>query len=243
MNIIKKIANSLGYDLIKTKKHPSLNAHIINLIRFYKIDTVIDVGANNGQFGLSLRKNGYLGDIYSFEPVSTTFNRLKTTSEHDNNWHIYNTALGDKISSTVINVSESSDLSSILVANKYGQGMFPAIKISHQETIEIDTFDMFYAKYFSKNSRRILFKMDTQGYDLKVFRGAQGSFKNIFCLLSEVSLTPLYSDMPHYLETLREYEENGFHISGMYPVSRNKLDLSIIEFDCVLINKRQISQY
>jgi FkbM family methyltransferase len=41
------------------------------------INLVLDVGANVGQFGLSLRNRGYAGQIMSFEPVSDAFNELK----------------------------------------------------------------------------------------------------------------------------------------------------------------------
>ncbi len=234
---MKKIAKILGYELLKIKKHPSLNYHLINLISFYKIDTIFDVGANNGQFGLSLRKNGYKGKIYSFEPVIKTFENLVSASSFDANWHVYNMALGDTISKAVINVSKSSDLSSMLEANHFGQEKYPNMEISRQETIEVNTLDNFIVQNNLQIGRKILLKMDTQGFDLKVFNGAKKSIPSIFCLLSEISLIPIYSNMPHYLDALRAYEESGFQISGLYPISRNKQNLSIIEMDCALVNK------
>jgi hypothetical protein len=51
MKLYRKVAKIFGYELIRRNKHPTLNTHIINLINHYKIDLVLDIGANCGQFG------------------------------------------------------------------------------------------------------------------------------------------------------------------------------------------------
>ena len=83
---------------------------------------------------------------------------------------------------------------------------------------------------------RILLKMDTQGFDLNVFKGASTFIQNIICIQSEISLTPIYSGMPHYLDSLKTYEDAGFVITGLYPISR-KEDMTVIEMDCMMLNK------
>ena len=77
--------------------------------------------------------------------------------------------------------------------------------------------------------------MDTQGYDLEVFKGGKKSLASVCCLLSEMSLIPIYEGMPHYLESLSTYQDAGFKVSGFYPITRN-LDLSLNEVDCMLVN-------
>ncbi len=59
---------------------------------------------------------------------------------------------------------------------------------------------------------------------------------SVRCILSEISLIPIYDGMPSYKESLAEYEKHNFLISGFYPVSRNKSNMAIIEMDCVLVN-------
>jgi hypothetical protein len=54
-------------------------------------------------------------------------------------------------------------------------------------------------------------------------------------MLSELSLVPIYSGMPHYLDVLGRYEDHGFAVTGIFPVSR-KTDMTIIEVDCMLVN-------
>lgn len=95
MKLHRKIARQFGYELIKLNKHPTANAHIINLINACEIDLVLDVGANRGQFGKTLRQEGYRGEIHSFEPVSATFEHLKESCLDDLNWFAHKLAMGD----------------------------------------------------------------------------------------------------------------------------------------------------
>jgi len=52
----------------------------------------------------------------------------------------------------------------------------------------------------------VFLKMDTQGYDLEVFKGASGCLDLIQGIQSELSVQPLYKNMPHYNKVLTEYE-------------------------------------
>jgi len=235
MNIKNKVAQFFGYEIFNIKKHASLNSHLSNLINFYDIDVIIDVGANKGQFAKRIRQNGFKGRIFSFEPVQETFEILKSESKGDDKWNIYKLALGDKKETAFINVSASSDLSSILKPNDFGSLKYPKIQPIHQEKIEVDLLDNFVKSNFL-DGNNILLKMDTQGYDLNVFRGGLNVIKSIKCILSELSLIPIYDGMPSYKVCLAEYEKHNFLISGFYPLSRNKSNMAIIEMDCILVN-------
>jgi hypothetical protein len=81
-----------------------------------------------------------------------------------------------------------------------------------------------------------MLKMDTQGYDLKVYRGAASSLGRVQAVVSELSFQPIYEGMPDYRQMLAEFESAGFAVSGLFPVSRNP-DLSLIEMDCVLVRQ------
>lgn len=235
--MVKNILNLLGYELVKKKESLSLSAHLKKIIENYKIDLVIDVGANSGQFGRLLRGIEYKGDILSFEPVSSTFEELRKNSENDKKWDKMKLALGNKKGMGSINVFDSTDFSSILSPNEFGKQAFKQIRASRTETIEIDTLDNVLARSQHLKTRKIFLKMDTQGYDLNVFNGAKNSVNSIVAILSEISFLPIYEGMPDYHQVLKEFETNGFVVTGLFPVSRSE-SLSIIEMDGVLINKQ-----
>jgi hypothetical protein len=80
--------------------------------------------------------------------------------------------------------------------------------------------------------------MDTQGYDLEVFTGLGNSYESIFALQSEMSVIPIYDDMPHLTESITFYEKAGFELAGMYPVNLDESSLRVIEFDCFMVNSK-----
>lgn len=85
---------------------------------------------------------------------------------------------------------------------------------------------------------RALLKLDTQGHDLMVLAGGKDIMSDVQAIQVEISLKPIYDGAPHYLDALVEFETAGFEITGMYPVSRDKKSLAIIEYDCVMTRRQ-----
>jgi FkbM family methyltransferase len=208
--MITHILNKFGYECIRKKKNPSLKSHLFNLIDQFLIDVVIDVGANHGQFGHLLRSIEYQGEILSFEPTKKSFEILSEASSRDDRWKIYPLGLGDKKTTKKINAFESSDFNSLLQPSDMGKATFKnKLKKLHAESINIETLNRVLAPHALKG-KRIFLKMDTQGYDLNVFKGASKYYVNIACLLTEISLQPIYQKMTDYHETMAFYEKKGF---------------------------------
>ena len=58
------------------------------LFRGQRVQFVLDVGANTGQFGSLVRKCGFLGPIVSFEPLAAAHGKLVAHAAHDPQWTI-----------------------------------------------------------------------------------------------------------------------------------------------------------
>jgi FkbM family methyltransferase len=237
----RQLRRSLKIDIIRSFNTSTLSHHLEEVFEAYRIDTIIDVGANEGQFGRLVRELGFTGDIHSFEPVKQTYDRLVRTAARDQRWTTHNLALGREAGTLSINVSEDSVFSSLLRPNDHGAGRFSGIKVQRQEQVEVATLDYFMRTHIGGARRRVFLKMDTQGYDIEVFAGAAASMDYFCCILSELSLIPIYDGMTDYLQTLATYQKHGFSVSGMYSVNRND-DLSLIEIDCVMVNRRRLGR-
>lgn len=241
MRLDHKIADFLGYDLVKTKKNILLHRHLRNLFALLEINCVLDVGANYGQYGTMLRDAGYRGRIVSFEPVSASYQRLQQAAAKDGNWDTYNFALGSSEREQEIHVTAASDFASFLPPSEFSKNTFgEVVAIAKTERVQIKRLDDVFATVTKKQKpAKIHLKMDTQGYDLDVFKGAENSLQNITSIQSELSVLPVYEGMPDYIESLTTYRNAGFEITGMFPVSHDCVTLMVIEFDCVLRRKGQ----
>jgi len=235
MKFIKKLLMQFGIDIKRSKSQQTLESNLRSVFNFHKVDLILDVGANKGQYGKFLRFLGYTGDIISFEPLPPVFQILADAAKDDPRWTVVNLGLGDKREEKVINFhSQSSDFSSILTINKLGLEQFGGLENPIQLTISIETLDNFFKDAPQWQGRKTFLKMDTQGYDLQVFRGAKTALTQCVAMQAELSFHGIYDGMPTYLESLKEFEQSGFTVSGLFPVSRQS-NHSLIEADCVLV--------
>jgi FkbM family methyltransferase len=202
-----------------------------DLLGQLEIDCVLDVGANRGQFARELRTIGYSGLIVSFEPVSTEFRVMQERFTRDSKWRGHQIALGSRDESRAIRIPRLTVLSSFLE---------PIVATERQmtETAEVRRLDRLLPSIVPEPSKsRIFLKMDTQGYDLEVFRGASGIISKILGIQSELSIQPIYRDMPHYLEALEAYESAGFELFNLSVV--NRVDTGgLLEMNCFMRRSR-----
>lgn len=231
--LLHKLANSFGYQLKRKKLLYNSQNLIKSLIERHQIDLVIDVGANTGQFASELRASGYQGQIISFEPVQSTFQKLSENCKTDAKWTAVNLALGSRKGELCINTSELSDFNSILVPNDFAKSTWQKLDTKSTEIIEVDTLDQFALNH-NLLGKRIFLKLDTQGYDLEAFKGALACIPAIKILQSEVSFIQIYEGMPNFRESLDTYLSHGFQISAFFPVSE-KPDGAAIEMDCIFV--------
>lgn len=227
-----RVNRYLDLDLVRASGHHTLRTHIPTVLHHLSVSTVVDVGSNEGHFGVTLRELGFTGRIVSFEPVQAAFQVLKQRADRDGNWTAHHCALGSYSGETTINVSRFSQFSSILPPTEYGRS-WENMVVESQETVRLRTIDECLKDGTIPDDPRIMLKMDTQGFDLEVFKGASETLRNVACILSEISLIPIYEGMPHYIESLSVYESNGYRVSGFYPITRRKLSLN--EVDCMMV--------
>ena len=140
------INHRLDLDVVRASGQHTLRTHIAKVIEKYAIDAVIDVGANEGEFGSNLRKAGFKGEVYSFEPVAGAFKELSQLAKDDGKWTVHDCALGAKEGNAEINVSEFSQFSSLLNANDYGNSNWNSMKVEHRQKIKIETLDNCFKK-------------------------------------------------------------------------------------------------
>ena len=235
----KKIAAYFGYEFIRINKNIVQNQILqtIELIKQHDIDLVLDVGANLGQFATDIRSAGYRKQIISFEPVNQCYKHLASIT--DDAWQVENFALGDKNSKKKINISNKTVYSSILDVNEFGESNFSdSIKVIDKQDIQVKKLDDIIQKLVCNlGKKKIFLKLDTQGYDNRVIHGGLETLKHVQILQTEISCKGIYKDTPSLTERLEELLSIGFNIVGIFPISRDKNTMEILEFDCLFIRR------
>jgi len=77
-----------------------------------QVDLVIDVGANEGQYGSEVRRMGYRGQILSFEPLLKSFKALSRRADGDPQWHAIQSAIGPFPGRADLNIAANGGASS-----------------------------------------------------------------------------------------------------------------------------------
>lgn len=236
--LIRQTLHTFKVDLVTYPPSDWTRArHIMQkILRRKQINCVIDAGANEGQFGQELRMFGYQGRIVSFEPVRKTFEILdRVRKESPGEWLARNQALGSSSGSAEINVCEGSDFSSLLTPLEGSIDRFPSIRVERTERVEIVRLDEVFDECIRGiDQPHVYLKMDTQGYNMEVVRGASQVIPQISALQAEVSFKPIYATMSTFEDSLPALLELGFDVFDFIPVSRDSRGLGIIEMDCVM---------
>ncbi len=207
------------------------------------MDCVLDVGANEGQWARALRRAGYRGPVISFEPLAAVSERLRAAAAGDPRWHVQRLALGAEDGQLTLHRTRGSDLSSALAPTRYAQTQIrEAIEVTADEVVPVRRLDGLLPELLPDlATARLFLKMDTQGFDLRVFEGAEGVLSRIVGLQSELSVLPLYEGMPGYLDALAAYAAHGYAPTGFFPIVRTQPYLVLCEFDCVMARHERVT--
>ncbi len=177
---------------------------------------VLDIGANVGQFGIDLRRAGFCGSIVSFEPVHNSYTKLQRVTRKDQLWKTYCMALGSSERFSEINVTKNSGLStSFYPMLKIHLDNFPESEVVSKEKVFISTVDA-QIENLGLNPSKVVIKLDVQGYEFEVLKGAKESLSRIpFCFL-EVSLFPLYEGERTLLPILNLLAASGHEVFDVF---------------------------
>jgi FkbM family methyltransferase len=198
-----------------------------------RIDLVIDVGANVGQYALALRASGYRGRIMSIEPVSAAYSELARATSEERDWiALPRMAVGAHLGTLTINVSANSDMSSALPFTAEAQRAFASDHVIAQEVVDVSTIDRLMTQYVAAD-HRVFLKSDTQGYDLEVLRGATGSLKRIVGVQIETSLCPTYVGQVDWSSIVAFLAPYGFEIRLVIPGYFSRAYGRLMEMDLV----------
>lgn len=242
IDFLNRFLRGRGLTLVPEGRWDSmaLERHLKALIAAYRITTVIDVGANFGQFRDLIRGRAHWdGPVVSFEPVKRYFTEIQQRANGTDNWRVFNFALGNETGEREITLFDSPGLASLRTADLDAmRALLPrhSVNVTSRELISIRRLsDVFADAMTGLDATSVLLKIDTQGNDLDVVRGSDEILSKVAVIQTELSFLPIYSDAPSFLDTIVELRAKGFEISNMFPVTTDE-DHRAVEMDCLFVS-------
>ena len=243
-SVVKKIVkiafNWVGCDVIRKRNSPQIT--LLGLLEL-PLDTIIDVGANTGQFARKI--SGFFPNarLYCFEPLPGPFRALSSWAKTQKERVItFNLAIGDKEDDVEMFLHEDhTPSSSLLATTKLTEEYYPFTKGQKRIRVKQLTLDSALKQVQSELSSKILIKLDVQGYEDRVIAGGRELFKRASACILEVGLDHLYEEQAKFTQLVLMLDDLGYSYAGNLEQSYSK-DGHCIYLDALFLNKTRIKE-
>lgn len=199
------------------------------------IKTVIDIGANTGQFSQKICQLLPNAKIYAFEPLPDCYSALIATFDKNSNFTAFNVALGNQTGQAKIYQNEFSPASSLLPLAALHKQTFP-----YAQEVLMQEIKVFQLDDLAKNlelDELLLIKVDVQGFEHQVIEGGISIFQRASVVIIELSIFPLYEEQICFDGIYKKLMSLGFQYYGNYDQAHDR-DGRVIYVDSIFFNEQ-----
>ncbi|TWT53733.1 2-O-methyltransferase NoeI [Rubripirellula amarantea] len=208
----------------------------VSMLHRYGVDTVLDVGANNGQYARRLLRGGFRGRIISFEPLPAALEKLRLNSSGFDRWQVASYALGAETTTAKFNVATDTQSSSLLPMTDRLESSTGDVCYVDTITINVKRLDEIVSSYCEEDERLFL-KLDVQGLEHQVIAGAQRCMDQIIGMQMELSTQPLYENAPLWDESLQLAESLDFVPTSIQSGFSDRVTGVMLQADCTFVRQ------
>lgn len=177
-------------------------------------DTIVDIGANRGQFALAARRWSPQSKVISFEPLPQPAELFRRIFSDDSLVTLHEAAIGPSSQLCKMHVSERDDSSSLLPISALQATIFPGTAEAGTIEVRVAPLDNFVTS--SQLIGRALLKLDVQGFEFEALAGCQSLLPHFDVIYCECSFIELYSGQKLAPEVISWLAQNGFALLGVY---------------------------
>src|SRR6267378_858741 len=170
--------------------------------------TVIDVGANVGQFAVASIRLFANAIVIPIEPNPRIVDRLRANLPPEIRENVLMTAVGDTIGTAVFHVNRDPQVSSMLQLGSDRLESFPGATVVEEITVPMTTLDALFAG--RALAAPILLKIDVQGFEDRVITGGTVFLARVDWVLMEVSFSKLYEGERDFTSIVELMRSRGF---------------------------------
>lgn len=184
----------------------------LEVIELTAAATLVDIGANKGQFSLAFHQSRPKAKIISFEPLPDAANRYAHLFAGISTVTLHRVALSDVASTAVFHVTDRKDSSSLL---KPGAGQQAAFGVSEATSISVPVERLDARVTVGDLVHPVLIKIDVQGAELKALQGCADLERADFIYV-ELSFVELYENQPLFSDVTIYLIGRGFTLAGVF---------------------------
>jgi FkbM family methyltransferase len=185
----------------------------------YPLSTVVDLGANRGQFALAVRAIAK-AKVVSFEPLPDVAAVFRRVFSHDESVTLHVVAIGDKSEKRKIHLSACDDSSSLLEIGEAQSNLFPGTHEVGTLEVQVGMLDEFMNQ--EDIVRPAMLKLDVQGFEIQALAGCKSLISNFDYIYCECSFVELYKGQSLAGEVVKYLSSLGFLLAGMYNAANDK---------------------
>jgi FkbM family methyltransferase len=195
--------------------------------------SVIDVGANRGQFALFARRAFPDAALYCFEPLPEPRATLERVLAGAPRLRVFPYALDTSAGQADFNVSRQDDSSSLLEIGRRQERAFAGTGVADRIVVETARLDAVLGGDDAP-PRPALLKIDVQGNELGVLRGAEELLGGIDEILVECSFIELYVGQALADDVVGFLREHGFRLRGVFSLTQDP-DCGSLQADLLFV--------
>lgn len=181
------------------------------------VRTVVDVGANRGQFALVARNCFPGAIIISFEPLPRPAAIYRAVFAVDDRARLVEAAIGPEPGEAVIHLSARDDSSSLLPITVLQNALFPGTAETGTAIIQVTRLsDAMLAEDLAAPA---LLKLDVQGFEFQALAGCESLLDRFIWVYVECSFVELYAGQALADAVIAWLRERGFSLRGVYNIA------------------------
>jgi len=176
--------------------------------------TVVDIGANRGQFALVARRCLPQARIISFEPLPAAAAKFRAVFAGDDRVTLHEVAIGPVPGNATIHVSRRDDSSSLLPITAMQVALFPGTRETSTAVVHVAPLREFVS--VEDIQPPAMLKLDVQGYELEALRGCEDLLGQFTYVYAECSFVEMYAGQAMADEVIAWLRERGFRLRGVH---------------------------
>jgi FkbM family methyltransferase len=201
------------------------------LLTRFQPRTILDIGANEGQFARLIREIFPDVMLYSFEPIQDCFLKLDEFHKESGHGKAFPYALGESTGVNTIHRSAFTPSSSLLKMGKLHAEELPNTAKTWREEIQIRRLDDIVSEMNIETP--LVIKVDVQGFENQVIEGGRKIFAQAGAVVMELSSYELYENQSTFESVEPVMRGMGFVFRGVVDQMLSPRDGRILQYDAL----------